>query len=228
MQSSPAVALKPVETFTSRVAKWPVVVLLLALVFGYGGVRLLTANARLLTLRQDVTYPESTDIQLALWTAQTGRILPHFHSPPFTPAIYGPGFYLLLAAAARQFHAGFFPLLVAARAAAYGGFIGLLALIFIYLRRGRALGWLPAVAAVAALAATADFSLWIASARPDLPALLLTIAGLLLAAWPPPAWLAPPPGCSNNRLLPLLWLCCLACCSGAAGVMRAFLLPPVS
>ncbi len=157
--------------------------LILAGIFSFGAYRILTSNASRLMLHRDVIYPESAGIELALRAARTGHIYPHFQTPPFTPAIYGPGYYLAFATVARALHFGFFRLLVFARFGSFLAFLGLLALVFAFSRRQ--VGWYGAALAAVALAAGIDFSGWIACARPDLLALFFTILGLVLAAWPP-------------------------------------------
>lgn len=155
---------------------------MVCLAFGYGAVRLLVANAAVLHLNRDVLYPESAGVQIALWCAHTGRIFPHFHSSPFTPAVYGPAFYLGLGLIERWFHLGFFHLLVLGRLISFGSFLAVGLLLFVLVRR-LGFNYLSALTAAVAMWSGFDFTMWISSARPDLPALFCTALGLLLAAW---------------------------------------------
>ena len=149
--------------------------------FGYGAWELARHNLAVFTLHRDLIYPESAGIELARWTARDGRVFPHFQHSPYTPAIYGPLFYLALAAVEKLLRGHFFSLLLAARGASLAAFYGLAALVYVFSRR-RGHGFFAALLAALALLAASDFSAWMVSARPDLPALFFTIFGLLLAA----------------------------------------------
>ncbi len=141
---------------------------------------MLRRNLSALGLHHDVIYPEAADVQLALWTAQTGRVFPPLQRPPFTPAIYGPLFYLALAALARPFHFSLHALLLAGRLGSLAAYLGLGCVVYLFNRR-RGYGWPACLAAALALGASPGFSAWIICARPDLGALFFSLLGLWLA-----------------------------------------------
>lgn len=127
----------------------------------------------------DNTFPESAVVQTAEWSRDTGRIYPALQHSPYTPAPYGPLFYLVLSGLARSTHAQFDQLMVSGRILALVCFL-LLALIVWYWCRKQGLPPMAALVGSALVFAQIDFVDWNATVRPDLPALLFTFAAFYL------------------------------------------------
>ncbi len=179
----------------------------------------LSRNLPRIGLHHDVIYPEAAGAQLALWTAQTGRVFPPLQRPPFTPAIYGPLFYLSLAALARTRHASLFALLLAGRLASLAAYLGLVAIVIFFNRR-RGYAWPASLAAGLALAGIPAFSAWIVCARPDLAALFFGILGL---------WLADgAAGQASERRARAAWLGAGAACAAAWLLKQSFVAAPLA
>ena len=126
--------------------------------------------------RGDNTYPESAVVQTAIWARDSGRIYPNLDLAPYTPAPYGPLFYVAFAAIAEMTGADFDTLLVLGRALVLACFLLLAVLVFFWVRRQQ----LPvpvALVTASLILAQIDFLEWNVSVRPDLIALLLTFLG---------------------------------------------------
>ena len=151
-----------------------------------GGCALLPASLRLVKAHADVTYPESAIAHNAQLTAQTGRIYPPISQPPYTPAVYGPAYYLGLrpfALAARSVD----EVLVAGRVLSFVSFLFVIVGAWFITRR---LGAPPLFATVAAALVFGDpeFVRTNVSARPDLLALALATWAIAAALVDPDDW----------------------------------------
>jgi len=125
----------------------------------------------------DTTHPESTIVQTAQWMTQSGHIYPALTAPPYTPAPYGPLFYLGLAGASRVTNDAL-ELRMLLRTIAFASYLLTGFVAYSLARRlgtSQSAGILGGVMAVAA----PFVAYWNVSARPDFPALLLS----LLAIW---------------------------------------------
>ena len=120
----------------------------------------------------DTTYPESAVVQTALWAKDSGRTYPGMNEAPYTPAPYGPLFYVALAKLAQSINSGFDSLLIFGRGVAFASFLLLLIAAYRW-ARSQNLAPLVALTAPAFILAQIDFADWNVSVRPDLPALLL-------------------------------------------------------
>jgi hypothetical protein len=132
-----------------------------------------------LHFRGDNTFPESAVVQTAEWSKDTGRVYPSLDHSPYTPAPYGPLFYLGLSAFARSTHANFDQLMTAGRMVIL---ISFLLLPVIAYRWARIRGLPPVYAWIAAIIVLAqiDFLDWNVSVRPDLLALVFGFAAFYL------------------------------------------------
>lgn len=126
----------------------------------------------------DVTHPESAVVYNALLTARTGRVYPPISRPPYTPAVYGPPYYLLLSGIAKLGNLDFDHLLLAGRGVSLGAFALVVALAY-GLARTAGANRLAALLTATFVLAEPDFIGWNVSARPDLLALALTLAAVL-------------------------------------------------
>jgi len=125
----------------------------------------------------DTTHPESTIVQTAQWMVQSGHIYPAIAAPPYTPAPYGPLFYLGLAAIGHVANGGY-ELRLLLRAIAFGSYI-LTGLVAYSLARRLGTSKSAGILGGAMTLAAPFVAYWNVSARPDFPALLLS----LLAIW---------------------------------------------
>ncbi len=125
----------------------------------------------------DTTYPESAVIATAHWAWRSHRIYPSLVRPPYTPAPYGPLFYLGLAAVGNALHGDNHAIRIALRSLVFASYLLAGLAVFALARDAGAAVWAALAGGVTALAA--PFVLfWNASARPDFPALLLTLLGI--------------------------------------------------
>jgi hypothetical protein len=133
----------------------------------------LTKAGQYLFFRGDSTFPESAVAQTALWAKDSGRLYPALDQSPYTPAPYGPLFYVALSGLAKLGASNLDRLLIVARLAALSAF---LLVVFAAYRWGRRQMLTPAAAfaGAALILSQIDFEAWNATARPDLPALLLS------------------------------------------------------
>ncbi len=129
----------------------------------------------------DTTYPESAVIETAHWAWQSHRIYPSLVRPPYTPAPYGPLFYLGLAAVGKALHGDNYAIRIALRSLVFASYLLAGLAVFALARDAGAAVWAALAGSVTALAA--PFVLfWNASARPDFPALLLALLGIRMMA----------------------------------------------
>lgn len=139
-----------------------------------------------ITAKGDNTYPESAVVQTAIWANNSGRIYPSLDQSPYTPAPYGPLFYVGLTALARAGNLQFDGLLVAARMVTLSVF--LLIVLAAYFWERRHMRRPLALLAPAIILAQIDFVDWNVTVRPDLVALGLTVAAFLLMTEKPISW----------------------------------------
>ena len=165
----------------ARYAGW--ILLLCALA---GGCALLPASLRLVKAHADVTYPESAIAHNAQLTAQTGRIYPSISQPPYTPAVYGPAYYLGLESSAVAGQS-IDDVLVAGRILSFGAFCLLIIGVWLLARRLGA-SHLSATLAASLVFADPEFFRTDVSARPDLIALALATWAILAALIDPDDW----------------------------------------
>lgn len=125
----------------------------------------------------DNTFPESAVVQTAIWAKQTGRIYPGLDASPYTPAPYGPLFYVGLTVLAKAGNFNFDGLLVAGRVLSFAVYLLVVMATYRWERRYMRVG--IALLAPALVLAQIDFVDWNVTVRPDLPALGLTIAAFL-------------------------------------------------
>lgn len=135
-------------------------------------------------LRQaaDITTPDSVMVQTAIWARQTGIIYRPASVPPFTPAVYGPLYYLALIGLSYFTGATFAPLLLAGRLFTFACFAGLALLLWFWARRLRLPRALAALAP-AFLVSQIAFVHWDITTRPDLAAILAAVAAVYAATF---------------------------------------------
>lgn len=143
------------------------------------GICQLFKAAQALSFRGDNTFPESAVVQIAEWSRDTGRIYPPLAASPYTPAPYGPLFYMALSALARLSHLGLDQLMVTARSIVLICFLLLPWIAYRWTRRAGVSSAL-ALAGSAMILAQIDFLDWNVTVRPDLPALVLTVVAFYL------------------------------------------------
>lgn len=142
--------------------------------------------ARSVAASGDNTYPESAVVQTAIWAKTSGRIYPSLDSSPYTPAPYGPLFYVALTGLAKLGKFNFDSLLVAGRVVSLTFYM--LIVIAAYLWDRRHMQRTLALLAPALILAQVDFVDWIVTVRPDLGALTLTMGALMLVSSQRPSW----------------------------------------
>lgn len=147
------------------------------------GVCQLFKAGQALSFRGDNTFPESAVVQTAEWSRDTGRLYPPLATSPYTPAPYGPLFYMTLSALARLSHLGFDQLMVTARGIVLVCFLLLPWIAYRWTRRAGASPAL-ALAGSAMILAQIDFLDWNVTVRPDLPALTLTVGAFYVLTRP--------------------------------------------
>jgi hypothetical protein len=145
-----------------------------------GGCVLLRASWQEIAAHADVTYPEAAVAYNAHLAAHTGRVYPPISQPPYTPAVYGPAYYLGLAGVARAGTLDLDELQLAGRALSLLAF-GLVIAGAWFL--ARSLGVTPMLAALAASLVFAEptFFRMNVSVRPDVAALALVVWAMVLA-----------------------------------------------
>jgi hypothetical protein len=176
--SSLSPAFREQKRETSSSGKLLLVVVLTPLLLA--GVIQLGKAAKSVSTKGDNTYPESAVVQTALWAKQSGRIYPALNRSPYTPAPYGPLFYVALATLAKLGNLNFASLLVAGRIVALTAYLLIVAMAFFWEKRH--MQAMLALLAPTFILAQADFVDWNVSVRPDLPALGLTVAAVMLLA----------------------------------------------
>lgn len=146
-------------------------------------------------LRQaaDITTPDSVMVQTGLWARHGGIIYHAAAQPPYTPAVYGPLYYLVLIGLSYLTGPALAPLLFAGRLFTFVCFAALGVLLWFWARR---LG-LPrglALLAPGFLGSQIAFVQWNITTRPDVCALLAGAAAVYAASFavpPHPAKSAP-------------------------------------
>jgi hypothetical protein len=108
----------------------------------------------------------------------SGRIYPGLDSSPYTPAPYGPLFYVALTALAKLGNLSFESLLVSGRLVSLAGYLMIVVAGYLWVRRH--IQPVPALLAPMLILAQVDFVDWNVTVRPDLPALGLTVAALMV------------------------------------------------
>ncbi|MGH9534706.1 MAG: hypothetical protein ACRD2E_07595 [Terriglobales bacterium] len=133
-------------------------------------------------LRQaaDITTPDSVMVQTAIWARQSGAIYHSASRPPFTPAVYGPLYYLILIGLSYGTGVGFAALAFAGRLFTLGCFLAVAAVLWLWARRLGLPRWLALLAPLFLLSQIA-FLRWDITTRPDLAALLASAAAVYVA-----------------------------------------------
>jgi hypothetical protein len=172
-------------------------------------------SLRTIGTTSDTSYPESAIVQTALWAKQTGHLYPALNAPPYTPAPYGPLFYLMIAAGAKI--AGGYP---------YSTRVLLRVVVFAcYLLVGctgyrLARDTVDAPRRLAFLAAAviwaAPFVLfWNVTVRPDFPALLASFVAVWIVA-------------RRERLTLRAMLLAGLCCAAAVLIKQSLVAAPLA
>ena len=144
-----------------------------------GGVCQLVKAGESLRFRGDNTFPESAVVQTAEWSRETGRVYPSLAQSPYTPAPYGPLFYLSLSTFARAANAGFDQIMTSGRVVVLLSFLVLPMMAFRWVR-SRGMPATVAWTSAAIILAQIDFLDWNVSVRPDMLALLFAFAAFYL------------------------------------------------
>jgi hypothetical protein len=154
----------------------PLICILLVLFVLCAGMNALVA-IRTINNNGDTTHPESSTVQTAQWAAQSSRIYPELWASPYTPALYGPLFYVGVAVAGRATNGDLHEIRLLLRSIAFACF--LLTGVVAYSLARRAGASRNAAILGAAVALAAPFApYWNITSRPDFPALLLSLLGL--------------------------------------------------
>jgi hypothetical protein len=164
--------------------------LVVLLLFGpllIAGLCQLAKAGQYLFFHGDTTFPESAVAQTALWAKASGRIYPALEQTPYTPAPYGPLFYVGLTAVAKVIGGDIDRLLFVGRALTFSAFLLLLFLTYRWGKRQMLAGAI-AFAAPLLLLSQIDFEAWNATVRPDLAALLLTFVAFFVLTTAPVSW----------------------------------------
>ena len=142
--------------------------------------------AQSVTTQGDNTYPEGAVVQTAMWAKVSGRIYPALDSSPYTPAPYGPLFYVALTTLAKLGKMDFGALLVSGRLLSLT--VYLLIVLAAYSWERRHVQRVLAVLAPVLILTQVDFVDWNVTVRPDLAALGLTMAALMLVSSQRASW----------------------------------------
>ncbi|MFI5103375.1 MAG: glycosyltransferase family 39 protein [Terriglobales bacterium] len=151
------------------------------------GVCQLVKAGQSLFFHGDNTFPEGAVVQTAVWSRDSGRVYPSLQSSPYTPAPYGPLFYVSLSAVARSTSAGFDSLLIFGRVVILISFL-LLPMVSYRWARKRGLTTAFALSAAALVLAQIDFLDWNVTVRPDLLALLFSVVAFYLLTTEDASW----------------------------------------
>ena len=130
----------------------------------------------------DNMHPEAAGVQLSLWAAKAGHIYSDPGKPPYTPAAYGPLFYITLGTIARL--AGltrFDDLLLVGRLLVFACFLGIPVLTYTWCRRA-GLGVALAALSSALVLSHPDFVPWNVTVRADVPGLFLSLLAFYLVS----------------------------------------------
>jgi hypothetical protein len=128
----------------------------------------------------DVTTPDSVMVQTAVWARASGKIYRRLDAPPYTPAVYGPLYYLILIGLSLLTGANFAGLLLASRLFTLACYAGLAVILWRWARR---LGLPQPLAVLAPLFALGQIAFlnWNVTTRPDVPAVLASAAAVYAA-----------------------------------------------
>lgn len=176
--SSQSAALAENKLATSLAEKLLLISVLAPLFLG--GAMQLGKAVQNVASKGDNTYPESAVVQTAMWAKTSGRIYPALDRSPYTPAPYGPLFYVALTALARLGNLNFYSLLIAGRTVSLAVYLLIVAAAFLWERRH--MQRVLALLAPALILTQVDFVDWNVTVRPDLAALGLTMAALMLVS----------------------------------------------
>lgn len=163
--------------------------LLLALVLApllLAGAIQLGKVAQSVTIQGDNTYPEGAVVQTAMWAKTSGQIYPALDGSPYTPAPYGPLFYVALTSLAKLGNMNFGTLLVSGRLLSL--LVYLLIVVAAYVLERRHMQRVLALLAPVLILSQVDFVDWNVTVRPDLAALGLTMGALMLVSSQRPSW----------------------------------------
>jgi hypothetical protein len=164
--------------------------LLLLLLFGpllLAGLCQIAKVGQYLFFHGDSTFPESAVVQTALWAKASGRIYPALDQSPYTPAPYGPLFYVSLTGVAKAVGGNVDRLLVTGRLITVLAFLLLLFATYLWGKRQTLTGAMT-FAAPLLLLSQIDFDAWNATVRPDLVALLISFAAFFVLTTAPVTW----------------------------------------
>jgi hypothetical protein len=169
----------------------------------------------IITTPADIGYPESAPVETARLASQTGRLYPGFEAPPYTPAPYGPLFYVMLAAAGRLCNGDAYAIRVLLRSIVFASYVFLGLMGYLLARNAGATRHAAALGAAAIWTAPQLWMYWNVSARPDFPGLLLSFGGI---------WFV------SRRASPTVRSVILAaaCCASAILVKQSYLAAPLA
>ncbi len=131
-----------------------------------------------ITTRADTSYPESALVQTARLASQSGRLYPALDAPPYTPAPYGPLFYLALAGAGRVCKGDAFEIRLLLRLIVFGSYVVAGLVGYLLARTAGASRSAATLSAVAIWAAPQLWMFWNVTVRPDFPGLVLSLLGI--------------------------------------------------
>ena len=130
-----------------------------------------------ITTSADTSHPESAIVQTAQLAARSGRLYPSLDAPPYTPAPYGPLFYLVLAGAGRVCKGDASEIRLLLRSVVFGCYL-LVGLVGYLLARNAGASQSASVLGAAAIWAAPQVLFWNVTVRPDFPGLLLSLSGV--------------------------------------------------
>jgi hypothetical protein len=154
--------------------------LCLAAYCALGAVAITGAGAKLLPNQTDNTYPETTNIYVAIDAARTGHLYVEPSRPPYVLQPFGPLYYAINAAIARASHLDFDLTRDRSRLLTYICFLLSAVIIFAICRRLRFSTVSSTLAALLFLGQP-YFLTWNVTVRPDILALLMMLLSLLWA-----------------------------------------------
>jgi hypothetical protein len=168
-----------------------------------------------LTTDADTSYPESALVQTARLASQSGRLYPAIDAPPYTPAPYGPLFYLLLAGAGRVCKGDAFEIRLLLRSIVFASYVVVGLVGYLLARNAGASRNAAALGTAAIWAAPQLWMFWNVTVRPDFPGLLLCLAGI---------WVI------SRRASPAFGAVILSgvCCAGGVLIKQSFVAAPLA
>lgn len=168
----PGAYLSAIDKIILPLGRLLLVVLLLCVVLNISGA------IRVFPTNEDTTTPESTIVETARWAALSGHIYPALNSSPYTAAPYGPLFYLGLEGIGKAAQGNPHRIRMLLRFLVFASYL-LVGLLAYALTRSAGASREAGLLACTAALASPYVLYWNVSARPDFPALLLS----LLAVW---------------------------------------------